>query len=213
MNWNETYKLLSNPFPPSVIKWRAGATTKDKSKAMALAYAEPRVYEDRLNEIVGRDWSVTFRPWESDKIICDLTILGVTRSSTGESGEDSFSQGTTAEAQAFKRACSKFGLGRYLYDLPIHWMPYDSQKRQLLSTPPLPKFLEGERLDNFKARAMHIELGKLLFIASNEHCSLASEVAGREITTFTQLTISEASAIWKHIKALNEERKTTKQAA
>ena len=124
-----------------------------------------------------------------------------------------FSQGTTAEAQAFKRACSKFGLGRYLYDLPIHWMPYDSQKKQLLSTPPLPKFLEGERLDNFKARAMHVELGKLLFIASNEHCSLASEVIDREVTSFTQLTISEASAIWKHIKALNEDRKNTKQAA
>jgi len=213
MNWTETHKLLSNPFPPSVIKWRAGATTKDKTKAMALVYAEPRVYEDRLNEIVGKDWAVTFRPWESDKIICDLTILGVTRSSTGESSEDSFSKGTTAEAQAFKRACSKFGLGRYLYNLPAHWMPYDSQKKQLLSTPQLPKFSKGEKLDNLKARAMHVELGKLLFIAPNEHCSLASEITGYEVTSFTQLTVGEASTIWKHVKALNEERKTTKQAA
>ena len=213
MNWTEIYTLLSKPFPASCIKWRAGATTKDKTKAQALAYADARVYEDRLNEIIAGEWEVSFRPWSDDKVICDLTILGITRSSTGESSGDSFSQGTTAEAQAFKRACSKFGLGRYLYDLPTHWVSYDSQKKRLLTTPQLPKFSEEERLDNFKARTMHIELGKLLFIASNEHCSLASEVIGREVTSFTQLTIGEASAIWKHVKALNEDRKTTKQAA
>ena len=213
MNWTEIHHLLSKPFPTSCIKWRAGATTKDKTKAQALAYAEPRVYEDRLNEIIAGEWEVTFRAWANDKIICDLAILRITRSSTGESSEDSFSQGTTAEAQAFKRACSKFGLGRYLYDLPIYWMPYDPQKKQLLATPQLPKFSEQEKLDSFRARAMHIELGKLPLIASSEHYYLAGKVIGHEVTTFTQLTISEASAIWKDIKALNEERKSIDQAA
>jgi hypothetical protein len=41
---------------------------------------------------------------------------------------------TTAEAQAFKRACSAFGLGRYLYSVPQVWADYDSSKRQF--TPP-----------------------------------------------------------------------------
>ena len=207
MNWTEIYTLLSKPFPSSCIKWRAGATTKDKSKAQALAYADARVYEDRLNEVIAGEWSVSFRPWGEDKVICDLTILGVTRSSTGESGGDSFSQGTSAEAQAFKRACSRFGLGRYLYDLPVCWVAYDSQKRQLLATPQLPRFSEEERLDNWRARAMHIELGKLPLISSSEHYSLAGEVVNREVSSFTQLTIKEASAIWKHVKNLNEERK------
>ena len=207
MNWTEIYTLLSKPFPSSCIKWRAGATTKDKSKAQALAYADARVYEDRLNEVIAGDWSVSFRPWGNDKVICDLTVLNVTRSSTGESGNDSFSQGTTAEAQAFKRACSRFGLGRYLYDLPVYWVAFDPQKKQLLATPQLPKFSEEEKLDSWRARAMHIELGKLPLITSSEHYSLASEVTGREITSFTQLTIKEASAIWKYVKELNEERK------
>ena len=211
MNWTEIYTLLSKPFPVSVIKWRAGATTKDKSKAQALAYADARVYEDRLNEVIGADWSVTFRPW-GDKIICDLTILGVTRSSTGESGGDRFSQGTSAEAQAFKRACSKFTLGRYLYDLPVYWVAFDSQKKQLLATPQLPKFSDEERLDSWRARAMHVELGKLPLITSSEHYSLAGEVTGREVTSFTQLTIKEASAIWKYVRNLNEERKLDKVA-
>ena len=37
--------------------------------------------------------------------------------------------------------------------------------------------------------------------------TLASEVLKREVTSFTQLTIKEASAIWKHVRDLNEERK------
>ena len=207
MNWTEIYTLLSKPFPSSVIKWRAGATTKDKSKAQALAYADARVYEDRLNEVIAGDWSVSFRPWGEDKVICDLTILGVTRSSTGESGNDSFSQGTTAEAQAFKRACSRFGLGRYLYDLPTYWMAYDPQRKQLLTTPELPKIVEEEKLDKKRAAAMHIELGKLPLINSTEHYSLAKKVVGCKIKSFTELTIKEASNVWKYAKEINEERK------
>jgi hypothetical protein len=39
--------------------------------------------------------------------------------------------GTAAEAQAFKRACSCFGLGRYLYDLEGQWVDLDEKKRPL----------------------------------------------------------------------------------
>jgi hypothetical protein len=36
-------------------------------------------------------------------------------SATGEEWADDENAGTSAEAQAFKRACAYFGLGRYLY--------------------------------------------------------------------------------------------------
>jgi len=36
---------------------------------------------------------------------------------------------TSAEAQAFKRACAKFSLGRYLYSVPQVWADYDPAKR------------------------------------------------------------------------------------
>jgi len=46
---------------------------------------------------------------------------------------------TVASAQAFKRACVAFGLGRYLYDLPKdQWFDYDPKTRQFVSAPPLP---------------------------------------------------------------------------
>ena len=44
---------------------------------------------------------------------------------------------TSADAQAFKRACSCFGLGRYFYDIPAIWVDLD-QHRQPVRTPALP---------------------------------------------------------------------------
>jgi hypothetical protein len=141
VNWPELLEALSVPFPADAVSWRAGSVSRDRKRAQALPYAEPRVYEDRLNAVCPGDWSVVFRPWGESKLICELTIHGVTRSSTGEYEENArgaVAQGTAAEAQAFKRACSKFGLGRYLYDIPLSWMDYDEEKKRLLETPQLP---------------------------------------------------------------------------
>jgi hypothetical protein len=108
----ELLKELSAPFPASAIKWRVGSVSRDKKQAKALPYVELRHYEDRLNQLCGGDWSVTFKPW-GERIICELTTFGLTRSSTGEAnGSPRAVASTAAEAQAFKRACSKFQLGR-----------------------------------------------------------------------------------------------------
>lgn len=128
----ETMQELSKPFQPDDITWRVGSVSKRGDKASALAYADLRAYQRRLDEIVGPDWQVTFTPW-GDRIICNLTILGILRSSSGEGdaqAEKSEIAGTSAEAQAFKRACSMFGLGRYLYDeLDSPWVEIDEYKK------------------------------------------------------------------------------------
>jgi hypothetical protein len=56
----------------------------------------------------------------------------VTRSSVGEPTDESEKgeiDGTVTEAQAFKRACVMFGLGRYLYNFPQSWQPIDEYKK------------------------------------------------------------------------------------
>jgi len=127
---NELLQKLREPFHPRHIEWKPGATTKDKKKALALAYADLRAYQNRLDEVCGLEWSVNYTPW-GDRIVCHLTIGKITRSSTGEPAQDNPKvDGTVAEAQAFKRACSMFGLGRYLYDLPMTWQEYDAQRKQ-----------------------------------------------------------------------------------
>ena len=123
---------LKQPFPPSQVTWKPGVTTKDGTKALALAYADLRAYQNRLDDICGLAWSVTYAPW-GERIVCHLTIQGITRSSSGEpdsQAERSEIAGTSAEAQAFKRACAMFGLGRYLYNLPSVWVEYDAVTKQ-----------------------------------------------------------------------------------
>lgn len=92
------------------LRYRAGAVSRGKTKAQALPYLEPRVYEYRLSQLVPGDWSVTFDPWGDQRIICRLTIHGVTRRSTVEASDSPNGiAGTSAEAQALKRACAEFG--------------------------------------------------------------------------------------------------------
>lgn len=210
VDWQQLLRQLAEPFPASVIQWRAGSTTKDKSKAQALPYAEPRVYEDRLNTICPGHWEVSFEPWGDRRIICRLTIYGITRASTGEEGDSPNSiAGTAAEAQAFKRACSRFGLGRYLYDLPVQWVAYDKETKRLLQTPklavaalpvPAPTHHVTETpaspvLDRQRASALHIELARLK-VNRSEHYSFAANVLKREITSFVGLTEAEAKLVY-----------------
>lgn len=63
-------------------------------------------------------------------MVCRLTLAGVTRSDVGEAPATDENTATTALAQAFKRACVKFGLGAYLYRLPRLWVKYDGQRKR-----------------------------------------------------------------------------------
>ena len=63
-------------------------------------------------------------------VTCDLSIFGIgSHSATGEEWADNENAGTAAEAQAFKRAASCYGLGRYLYYFTGTWVELDERKR------------------------------------------------------------------------------------
>lgn len=135
MEARELLAELTKPFHPSRVSWKPGATKGDR--ALALAYADLRVYMERLDEVCGDEWEVSYEPWGNDRIICRLTIAGVMRSSTGEmAAQDEKNEmgGTVAEAQAFKRACAMFGLGRYLYTLPSVWVDFDASQKQIAAS-------------------------------------------------------------------------------
>lgn len=221
MQLSELIEQFSNYRAPATdISWRAGAVSRDKKRARALVYAEPRAYEDVLNRLCPADWSVTFQPWGENKVICNLTICGVTRSSTGEyeeGGRGAVAQGTVAEAQAFKRACVKFGLFRYLYDIESPWVEYDEEKRALKQTPTLPaRFLpQGDKsqgvrnsvpkveplatLPAERADALANELKKLGFTDA-EQLELAGEVIEGKVTSLTALTEAQAVELWQTAK-------------
>ena len=148
---------LEEPFSPKDVKWLVAATSRDGRKGRVTPYADPRAYTDRLNEVVTasgwtRQYAVhTISPvirLKKDKTIqtgkvlvtCTVTIAGVgSHSGSGEEWADDENAMTSAEAQAFKRACSCFGLGRYFYDFAEMWVDVDEHK-QPKSIPTLPSW-------------------------------------------------------------------------
>jgi hypothetical protein len=121
---NAVFAALCAPFPPEVVELKPGAISEEKKRALALAYVDARHYQARLDAVVGPDgWQVAYRPWGERAVICCLSMLGVTREDVGEAEKGDPNQATSAAMQAFKRACTAFGLGRYLYtDLPQLWV-------------------------------------------------------------------------------------------
>lgn len=141
---------LQVPFDPSLVKWRSNETKiiQRQLHGLCLPYADPRAYKDRLNSLVSpigwRDkYAITTT---STKILvtCELTVdhLGC-HSGTGEEWSRNENAATAAEAQAFKRSCSGFGLGRYFYYFAGLWLALDPQKRPN-ANPPLPEWATPE---------------------------------------------------------------------
>jgi len=128
------------------------ALGQDGRRGLIMPYADQRAYIDRLNEIFTpagwtRKYTVTtssnFERDDDKKLVakvfvtCDLTIHGIgSHSATGEEWTDDDHAGTSAEAQAFKRACACFGLGRYLYYFTETWVDLN-ERQQLLEEPQL----------------------------------------------------------------------------
>jgi hypothetical protein len=143
----ELVAALEVPFDQSQIDWRVMNTTKGQKPArgQVVPYADQRAYTDRLNALfTPAGWtrkytihtSASFERSTDQKIAakvlvtCELTIFGLgLHSATGEEWADNPNAGTSAEAQAFKRSCACFGLGRYLYYFTGTWVDLDDRKR------------------------------------------------------------------------------------
>lgn len=148
---------LAEPFEISEIKWRVTRTNKRGSRGAVIAFADPRAYTDRLNQMfTPRGWTRSYEVstissvprMKKDRIIqtgkvlvtCTLTINGLgCHSGSGEEWADEEYAMTAAEAQAFKRSASCFGLGRYLYNLSEMWVPLNEYS-QPIKFPTLPQW-------------------------------------------------------------------------
>src|SRR6266700_1853232 len=155
---------LKEPFDPDAISWVVKATSNGRrgKQGLVLPYADCRTYSGRLNDVVTTtgwtdEYSVQVvegfhrkqkQKKEADKpvagakvlVVCKLTIFGLgIHSGTGEAWADDDNVLTSADAQAFKRACSDFGIGRYLYDIEGQWVDLDDRDRPVTS-PLLPEW-------------------------------------------------------------------------
>jgi hypothetical protein len=137
---DEIKTLLELPFRAAEITWRVlGDGEKTEGEARIIPYAYRAAYMRRLDILFGPGgWTQSFsmttvsniqRSKKINKayamittgkilVTSTITIEGFgTRSSTGEGWADDENGTTRAQAQAFRRACAEFGLGRYLREL------------------------------------------------------------------------------------------------
>ncbi len=136
---------LAEPFPPSEIGWKAQATSKDKTKALAVAYIDARNVMERLDAVFGvGGWQDAYEVLPDGCVMCHLSVkVGedwVTKTDVGEESEQKApgERRKAAFSDALKRAAVKLGIGRYLYSLEGGWVDYDDAHKKLKSTPTLP---------------------------------------------------------------------------
>lgn len=173
MKLSDVQRRLAAPFPAHLVGWKPQAITKDKKRALLVAYVDARAVMDRLDSVCPNDWHfeievVSAAPGPTVK--GRLTVLGQTREDIGEAAEgypgpgpggpkrDDDQRGgqpsegrdrgagtlKAAASDALKRAAVHFGVGRYLYDLPLVWTDWDDARRAPLEVPELPEWARPE---------------------------------------------------------------------
>jgi hypothetical protein len=136
-------KALAAPFEAGEVKFKPAVVSGNR--ALALAYVDARVIQDRLDEVLGVvGWQDDYECLPDGSVVCRLRIrVGgewLTKVDVGGPSEqpDEGDRRKAAFSDALKRAAVKFGVGRYLYRLASQWVDYDPHKRQFAKPPRLP---------------------------------------------------------------------------
>lgn len=147
---SDVLAALSAPFELDEVKWKPAVVSGNR--AMAIAYVDARVVQDRLDDVLGvAGWQDSYKVLPDGSVICRLRArLGeqwITKMDVGSQSEqpDGGDRTKAAFSDALKRAAVKFGVGRYLYRLPSQWVDYDPQKRQFRATPQFPAWAISNR--------------------------------------------------------------------
>lgn len=122
---------LNAPFDRDKISLRVGSLTKDKVKAIPLAYIDARDVMQRLDEAVGcENWKDEYL-FIGSRNMCKLSIrIGdewVYK--TDGAGDTSIESEKGGISDAFKRAAVKWGIGRELYKYKFRYAPVDTFKK------------------------------------------------------------------------------------
>ncbi len=136
---------LADPFPPDDVEWKPGATTRDKTKGLAMAYLTSRAVQQRFDDVCGpADWRNEFAEGPGGGVLCGISVRvdrpdgppeWVTKWDGADNSQVEAVKGGLSGAT--KRAAVQWGVGRYLYDLPATWVRLDDRGR-FAETPRIP---------------------------------------------------------------------------
>jgi len=122
------FERLRAAFPIDRISWRVGATTQDKSRGMAVCYIDARDVADRLDEAcTPAGWQCRY-PHANGKTVCEIGIKidGEWIWKSDGAGDTDREAEKGALSDAFKRAGVRWGIARYLYDIPGVWIEIEN---------------------------------------------------------------------------------------
>ena len=153
MDERELMERLAEPFPVSAVSWKPQTLTKDKTRALAVAYIDARDVAQRLDEVVGPlNWAVDHK-MVGEQQMTGLSIrhpdkdewitkwdAGFVGGSDSDKEDDQMKAIKGTASDGLKRAAVLWGIGRYLYSLPKQWVDWDEQKRQFKQQPTLPEW-------------------------------------------------------------------------
>jgi len=151
MEYANLKNALERPFPPNRLHWRVGATAKDKTSGIALAYLDARDVKKRLDDVLGFDWQNRYTLSDNGLLICEIGVRvndeWIWRANGAGDTKVEAEKGRASDA--FKRAGTMWGIGTYLYSLRDKWMPLKPKGNsyELVGTPPLPEWATPEGYD------------------------------------------------------------------
>lgn len=126
------FDALAAPFPPDRVSWRIGQMKKgDATKGKALAYLDARDVMGRLDEVCGPGgWQCRYSH-ALNKTVCDIGVKvdGEWVWKADGAGDSDIEAEKGALSDAFKRAGVRWGIGRYLYDIPSPWVAVNQWKQ------------------------------------------------------------------------------------
>jgi hypothetical protein len=162
MDGKEVMLALQEPFEMNEIKVKPQAVKGDK--ALAVFYIDSRLVMDRLDDVMGvGNWQDEYTPLPDGSVMCRLSILiggvWISKSDVGSQSEqpDGGDRMKAAFSDALKRAAVKFGIGRYLYRLPLLWAPYEPQWKRFVRPPELPAWAKPSKVIDRKQPAPYAE--------------------------------------------------------
>lgn len=132
MNDEYLKKILLALSAPMPYKWRVQSFSKNKPQATCVAYIDARDAMQRLDDVCVYGWQRRHVEIKGH-IYCEVGIVmpdgsvlwrmdcGTESNTEAEKGESS---------DSFKRACVNFGVGRFLYDLDMVYLPADMKKEK-----------------------------------------------------------------------------------
>lgn len=111
-------------------RWKVQTVSKFKPQASCVAYIDARDCMDLLDDVCGAEnWQDSYTEI-AGKLFCSVGIHISSRwvHKTDVGTESSYEKDKGLVSDAFKRACVKWGVGRFLYDLDIRFVATDVKK-------------------------------------------------------------------------------------